>query len=147
MFFRMVFFFIGFLFYVTHSMSQNYPQGYFIAPLENKLLLAGNFGEIRNNHFHGGLDLRTEGREGKRVLAAADGYVSRISISSGGYGKCLYITHPNGYTTVYGHLKILSGEILKYCLKQQHKWEKYEEIINKWYRSYVADFADNVIRG
>ena len=124
--FAAILFLISPLLFPKLTVGQNHPQGYFIAPLENKLLLAGNFAEIRSNHFHGGLDLRTEGREGKRVLAAAEGYVSRIKISASGYGKCLYITHPNGYTTVYGHLKILSGDIRKYCLKEQHRREKYE---------------------
>ncbi|HET6227090.1 MAG TPA: M23 family metallopeptidase [Bacteroidia bacterium] len=83
----------------------NYPRDYFGSPLQIPLTLAGNFGEIRPNHFHAGFDIRTGNKEGQPVLAVADGYVSRIKISSVGYGKALYITHPNGYVSVYGHLR------------------------------------------
>ena len=70
-------------------------------PLNTPPLLAGNFAELRPNHFHGGIDLKTLGKEGLQVLAAADGYVSRIKVSPFGYGKMLYITHANGYVTTY----------------------------------------------
>src|ERR1051326_1030338 len=88
-----------------------FPQGYFVVPTDSSLKIAGNFGEIRPNHFHAGLDVKTGGREGTYVLAAADGYVSRFKISPFGYGKCLYITHPNGFVTVYGHLQRMYGKI------------------------------------
>ena len=74
------------------------------------LVLSGNFGEMRANHFHSGLDLKTEQREGLPVYAPADGYVSRINVQHYGYGKALYILHPNGYTTVYGHLRSFAGD-------------------------------------
>ncbi|CEN45715.1 hypothetical protein CCAN2_1630017 [Capnocytophaga canimorsus] len=79
------------------------------------LLLSGNFGELRNNHFHAGLDFKTQGREGLSVYAAAQGYVSRIKVGLYGYGKVIYITHPNGYTSVYAHLQKFSPEIEKIC--------------------------------
>ena len=88
------------------------PTDYFSNPLDINLVLAGNFGEMRANHFHSGLDLKTEQREGLPVYAPADGYVSRINVQHYGYGKALYILHPNGYTTVYGHLRSLRA-ILK----------------------------------
>jgi murein DD-endopeptidase MepM/ murein hydrolase activator NlpD len=69
------------------------------------MLLSGNFGELRPNHFHSGFDLRTLQREGLAVHSVADGYVSRIKISPFGNGKAIYITHPNGYTSVYCHLQ------------------------------------------
>lgn len=82
-----------------------YPRDYFGSPVNIPITLAGNFGEIRPNHLHAGFDIRTNNKEGLPVYAVADGYVSRIRISPVGYGKALYITHPNGYVSVYGHLR------------------------------------------
>ncbi|HEY0611187.1 MAG TPA: M23 family metallopeptidase, partial [Chitinophaga sp.] len=84
--------------------EKEYPQGYFRNPLNIPIVLAGNFGELRNNHFHSGMDIKTQQRENLPVHAAAEGYVSRVSVSHTGFGNALYITHPNGYTTVYAHL-------------------------------------------
>ena len=84
--------------------QDNYPKDYFANPLEIPLVLSGTFGELRSNHFHAGLDIKTQKVEGHKVVSSADGYVSRINVSLWGYGNALYITHPNGYTTVYGHL-------------------------------------------
>ena len=64
-------------------------------------LYSANFGEMRPNHFHSGVDIKTDGVTGKPVVAAADGYVVRIAVSPGGYGRALYIAHPDGTTTVY----------------------------------------------
>ena len=80
------------------------PQDYFIHPVKLPLSLSATFGEIRSNHFHGGLDIRIGGKIGEPVYAAADGYVSRIKITPYGGGKHIYITHPNGLRTVYMHL-------------------------------------------
>ncbi len=74
-------------------------------PLKIPLYLSANFGELRSGHFHGGLDFKTQGKEGEPIYSPADGYISRAGISSAGYGNSLYITHFNGYTTVFGHLK------------------------------------------
>lgn len=111
---------------ILSSAQNNYPQDYFSSPLEIPLILAGNFGELRSNHFHSGLDIKTQQREGLNVLASADGFVSRIKLAHFGYGKALYITHPNGYTTVYGHLQKFSPEIEAYIKKQQYEKETYE---------------------
>jgi len=107
-----------------HAQSKH-PQNYFRSPLDIPLKLAGNFGEIRPNHFHGGLDIKTESVEGKNIYAAAEGYVSRIKVSPWGYGKTLYITHPNGYITVYAHLKHYGDKIESYIKKQQYNKESY----------------------
>lgn len=118
---------ISILFLSTFSFSQNsFPQDYFESPLEIPLILAGTFAELRSNHFHGGLDIKTQQREGLEVLAAAKGFVSRIKISHFGYGKALYITHPNGYTTVYGHLQHFNPAIEAYIKKRQYKKESFE---------------------
>lgn len=109
-------FFLTFSSYTPH----NYPQSDFISPLDTSLYLSANFGAIRGNHFHSGLDIRTFGHEGLKVQSIADGYVSRIKISPWGYGRALYITHPNGYTSVYGHLQTFNDEINAYVKKQQY---------------------------
>lgn len=116
-----------FLLITLNSTAQyNLPKDYFDDPLQIPMVLAGTFGELRSNHFHSGLDIKTQHRSGLPVLASAEGYVSRINISHYGYGKALYIQHPNGYTTVYGHLKNFSPEIEKYIKKQQYARETYE---------------------
>ncbi|MDT0650611.1 M23 family metallopeptidase [Autumnicola edwardsiae] len=102
------------------------PQDYFENPLDFPLVLSGTFGELRSNHFHSGLDIKTQQREGLEVKSAAPGHVSRIKIQHYGYGKALYIQHPNGYTTVYGHLQRFSPEIEAYVKKQQYANESYE---------------------
>lgn len=109
------------------SIAQSiYPQDYFRSPLEIPLVLAGTFAELRSNHFHSGLDIKTQHHEGLKVFAAAQGYVSRIKISHWGYGKALYITHPNGYTTVYAHLQKFSPKIEAFIKKQQYLKESFE---------------------
>ena len=103
-----------------------YPQDYFTSPLDITLVLSGTFAELRSNHFHSGLDIKTQGKEGFKTYAAAAGYVSRIKISRYGYGKALYITHPNGYTTVYAHLQKFSPTIEAYVKNQQYIKETFE---------------------
>ena len=119
---------ILFLFlYSLFSFGQNqYPKDYFRSPLDIPLQLSGNFGELRPNHIHSGFDFKTQQKEGLNVYAAADGYISRIKISEVGYGKAIYITHPNGFTTVYGHLQSGFGEIEKYIKREQYKAQSYE---------------------
>ncbi|MGB8704875.1 MAG: M23 family metallopeptidase [Gillisia sp.] len=114
------------LFFINSFAQNSIPQDYFRNPLEITPILAGTFAELRPNHFHGGLDIKTEQREGLNVHAAADGYVSRIKIQHYGYGKALYIQHPNGYTTVYGHLQKFAPEIEAYVKKHQYEKESYE---------------------
>ena len=106
--------------------SQDYPQDYFQSPLDIPLDVSGSFGELRSNHFHSGLDFKTKGVEGLPVYAAGDGYISRIKISTFGYGKAIYITHPNGYTSVYGHLQKANGAIESYIKSKQYKEQSYE---------------------
>lgn len=102
------------------------PKAYFEAPLDIPLLLSGTFGELRSNHFHAGIDIKTKGVTGLKVKASAGGYISRIKIQRYGYGAALYITHPNGYQTVYAHLDSYSEKINAYVLKQQYARETYE---------------------
>jgi len=119
-------FLVPYIFLFLHSglLSGNdstaYPQNYFKSPLGIPVLLAGNFGEPRAGHFHAGLDIQTKQVEGLPVYAAADGYVSRVNVSSVGYGNALYVTHPNGYVTVYGHLKEFMPDLMKHLRKEQY---------------------------
>lgn len=108
------------------SAQNNYPQDYFNNPLEIPIILAGTFAELRSNHFHSGMDIKTQQRIGLKVNASASGFISRIKIAHYGYGKALYITHPNGYTTVYAHLQKFSPEIEAYIKKKQYEKETYE---------------------
>ena len=108
------------------SFAQNYPQNYFRSPLDIPLKLAGNFGEIRSNHFHSGLDIKTDSVEGKNVYAVADGYVGRIKVSAFGYGNGLYINHPNGYTSVYGHLQRFADSLTNYVYQKQLEKQSFE---------------------
>ncbi|WP_337040541.1 M23 family metallopeptidase [Emticicia sp. 17c] len=105
-----------------------YPRGYFMFPIQpgKQASLSGGFGDLRTNHFHAGLDIRTGGAEGYNIYAAADGYVSRIRVMRGGYGNVLYITHPNGYTTVYGHLKNYNPVIEEYLRKREYNQKVWE---------------------
>lgn len=111
------------------TQAQNYPQNYFCNPLNIPMQLAANFGAIRANHFHMGLDLRTNSQENLSVVAAADGYVSRIKIERYGFGNAVYVTHPNGFTTVYAHLNKYFDKLDEYIKEKQYKDEKWEQDI------------------
>lgn len=105
--------------------AKNYQKGYFIYPVQAKIGLAANFGELRPNHYHMGLDCRTEQRENLRVLAAADGYIAQVRIEPSGFGRAIYINHPNGLTTLYAHLNNFFPELEKYVKEQQYKMESW----------------------
>ncbi len=104
----------------------NYPQNYFRSPLDIPLILSGSFGELRNNHFHAGLDCKTKGVEGKNIYSIADGYIKRIKVSPGGYGNALYVEHFNGYTSVYAHLQKFQGTIGQYVKDRQYSLQSFE---------------------
>ncbi len=101
--------------------QKKYPKKVFIAPVDYKMTLSGTFGELRSNHLHSGIDIRTDAKIGKKIYAIADGYVSRIKVSPFGFGKAVYIRHSNGYTSVYGHLNRFTKEISRYTKEQQYK--------------------------
>ncbi len=101
---------------------KSYPS--VAAPLEGQLTLSGTFCELRNSHFHAGIDLRTNAEEGHKVFAVEEGFISRIRISGSGYGKALYIDHPNGYTSVYGHLQKFTPEIEQWLRKVHYHLEE-----------------------
>lgn len=114
-------FIIAFIALNINAQKIKYPKDYFRSPLDIPHILSGTFGELRSNHFHSGIDFKTQGKTGKKVYAIADGYVSRIKVSAWGYGYALYITHPNGYTSVYGHLQSYSKKIEDYVKKYQYR--------------------------
>ena len=93
----------------------------FISPVKIPLLLSANFGELRIDHFHSGLDIKTQGVTGKEVVATASGYIYRINVSPGGFGNALYVRHFSGYSTVYGHLDKFTPEIEDYVKSQQYE--------------------------
>ena len=99
--------------------QQSFPH--YGQPMDIPVYLSATFGEIRPNHIHAGLDIKTQGVEGKKVYAVADGYVSRIGVSPYGYGNVLYITHYDGYTSVYAHLQRFSGRIAQYVKDYQYR--------------------------
>jgi hypothetical protein len=124
------YFIVGFL---QISLGQpTIEKGYFMFPIKpgQPNFLTGSMGELRSNHFHAGIDVKTDFKIGLPVYCSADGYVSRIKISSYGYGKVLYITHPNGLTTVYAHLDKLNDTIGAWTLKKQYELQSFDIDVN-----------------
>jgi hypothetical protein len=107
----------------TDSDNKPYPTDYFSPPVKSVLRLSGTFGELRSNHFHGGIDIK--GGIGVPLYAAADGYVSRIKVEGGGYGNALYIAHPNGYTTLYAHMNGFIPDLEEYVKSEQYAREEF----------------------
>lgn len=116
---------LGFVSKPARAQVKDYPQNFFDSPLEIPLYLSGNFGELRTNHFHAGIDIKTEQREGLKVFTAGEGYVSRIKVSPVGYGYAIYVNHPNGFTTVYGHLKKYAEKIDRYVKARQYEAQSF----------------------
>ncbi len=105
--------------------AKHYPKNYFIYPVDAKISLAANFGELRPNHYHMGLDCRTDHVVNRPVRAAAAGYIARVTVEPFGYGQAIYINHPNGLTTVYGHLNRFFSDLGKYVREKQYDQEKW----------------------
>lgn len=110
---------------VISVQAQDSISAKFCSPFDFPLQLSANFGELRPNHFHNGLDIKTQGVVGKPIHSIADGYVSRILVLHGGYGQALFITHPNGYTSVYGHVVSFAPQIQKYLRQYQYEHETF----------------------
>lgn len=126
MLFRLLFIITANLILSTVFAQQLYPVNEFSSPVKSDLKLVGNFGEIRPNHFHAGLDIKTNGQEGLPIYAIADGYVARVKISPKGYGKAIYINHYNGYTSVYAHLQKVKGDLDFEVKRLQYTNEAFE---------------------
>ncbi len=112
-------------FLFANAQQKNYPQGYFRNPLNIKMELVANFGELRSNHWHMGLDIRTQRKENLPVYAAAEGFVSRIKIEPGGFGRAIYIAHPNGLTTLYAHLNAFNPVLERWVKSEQYRLESW----------------------
>lgn len=105
--------------FALHGISQPFPQ--YRSPMDIPIYLSATFGELRSSSFHAGVDIKTQGVEGKKVYAVSDGYVSRIGVSPYGYGNVVYITHNDGFTSVYAHLKCFNKAIAKYVNDYQYR--------------------------
>jgi hypothetical protein len=116
------------LFYsISNLLAQdNTDNDSFTSPIKIPFQFSGGFGELRSNHFHSGLDFRTQGRTGLPVYAAKDGYISRIGVSPTGYGNALYMNHPDGTTTVYGHLERFNPKIAEFVKAKQYERETFQ---------------------
>lgn len=110
--------------------SAAYPIGYFRNPLDIPIKLAANFGELRANHYHMGLDIRTQQKENLPVMAAADGYIAKVVIEPAGFGQAIYIRHPNGYTTLYAHLNKFFPALAAYVSSWQYRTESWQAAID-----------------
>ncbi|MDX2247454.1 MAG: M23 family metallopeptidase [Bacteroidia bacterium] len=116
----------GFLVFVLFAAI---PAESYLYPMEGYYALAGTFGELRPDHFHSGIDIKTSGRTGVPILAVQDGYVYRIKVSPFGFGKAIYLKHPDGRYSVYGHLSRFNEAIEAYTLKQQYATEQFSQEI------------------
>ncbi len=105
--------------------AQDVPDDYFCSPFDFPLLLSANFGELRPNHFHNGIDIKTQGEVGKTIRCVADGYVARVAVLHGGYGQAVYVNHPNGLTSVYGHVISFSPAVQKAVREYQYAHETF----------------------
>ncbi len=115
-------------FIATIAVAQyDLPKGYFTFPIkpDQQNFLSGSMGELRSNHFHAGIDIKTFGEQGWPIHASAEGYVSRIKISPYGYGRVIYVQHPNGYTTTYAHCSLFKKDLEQYTIDQQYKKEQF----------------------
>ena len=122
------------LFYIISIFTfyLSFSQNYFYRPIEYDILLSGNFGEIRSSGFHTGIDIKTKGKVGEIIRSIDDGYISRIQVSTVGYGKVIYINHSNGLKSVYGHLQDFSKEIDEQIKYFQYRAETFT--INKFFK-------------
>lgn len=144
-FFRGISFFVGFSACLGTALAQKTVPNEFKAPMEISPVVSGTFGELRPNHFHSGVDFATNGQIGYKVVAIAEGYVSRIKISPIGYGKAVYITHPNGYTSVYGHLERFSAKIDSIAMARQYEKQRFE--IDEYFKPSVMSVKAGEVVG
>ena len=116
--------------FLVQAQYNPYPQKYFRNPMNIKMELVSNFGELRTNHWHMGLDIRTQQRENLPVYAAADGYIATVSVGAWGFGRAIYINHPNGLTTLYAHLNNFEPKLHQWVIDQQYQQQSWETRID-----------------
>lgn len=127
-YYRLITTYFFFIVFLTASYSQSNifsRENNFSSPVDIPLYLSGTFGELRSNHFHAGIDIKTQGVEGKVIRAIDTGWISRINVSTSGYGKAIYITHPNGFVSVYGHLQKFNDTIQSVVIAKQYERESF----------------------
>jgi len=119
------YFLLLFLLASSSIFSQKKIDNTFLFPIDIKPSVSGSFAELRSNHFHSGIDLSTNGKTGIPIKSMESGTISRIKVSPVGYGNAIYIKHPNGYTTVYGHLKSYSKKVEEIITKAQYEKQSF----------------------
>ncbi len=118
---------VGTAFTPVNRFHLPYPQGYFRWPVGHAVRLSGTFGELRPNHFHAGVDIRSAAqRIGDPLYSAAEGYVARIKVEESGYGKSLLIAHPNGFSTLYGHMNRFTEDLEGFVKHEQYKQQCFD---------------------
>lgn len=110
----------------------DYPKGYFLFPINpnQQNYLSGGMGDLRSDHFHAGIDIKTQGREGLPVYSTGDGYISEVRVQTSGYGNVVFITHPNGFVSIYGHLKTFAEPLASYVKKKRIESQTFEIRLN-----------------
>ena len=121
-------------------------QNIFRSPVNYPIKLSANFGELRKGHFHSGIDIKTGGTSGKSIYAVADGYINRISVSANGFGNALYITHPNGYVTVYAHLQNFTRNIEAYVKNQQYEQKSFQVALHPDKNEFPVKMGDIIAK-
>lgn len=122
-------FFLSLIFFfplLSLAQENDFPKDDFKPPVDFNMALSGTFGELRTNHFHSGIDIKTFGATGKPLMAIADGFVSRVAVSPGGFGHAVYIEHPNGYTSVFAHCKSFSPALAQWVKTEQYRLESFQ---------------------
>jgi murein DD-endopeptidase MepM/ murein hydrolase activator NlpD len=145
-FFSITIFCCLFIFNVTAQIfsPNKYPQNYFGWPVGANIGIVANFGELRPNHYHMGLDCQTDHRENAPIYAAADGYIAKVKIEPYGFGRCIYINHPNGLTTVYAHLNAFEPALEKYITNEQYKLQKWKVFLDIPANLFKVDKGDYI---
>ncbi len=133
------------IFTVINSQIVN-AQKIFRSPVNYPIKLSANFGEIREGPFHSGIDIQTGAVTGKSIYAVADGYINRINVSANGFGKAIYITHPNGYVTVYAHLQNFTPDIEAYVKNQQYEQKSFRVILHPSKTEFPVKMGDIIAK-
>ncbi len=128
--FSSFFLFLSSILFAQIFPAKNYPKDYFAYPVGATVALSANYGELRPNHYHMGLDCKTDQRQNLPIYAAADGYIAKVKIEPYGFGRAIYINHPNGLTTLYAHLNDFFPELEAYVKLQQYKLEQWNVFLD-----------------
>ena len=125
--------------------AQNNDHLPYSSPVDIPIFLSGTFGELRSSNIHAGIDIKTQGKEGFPIKSVSEGYVSRVKVSTSGYGKVIYISHPDGKTSVYAHLKKFSAPIVQKVREKQYDAQSYE--VELFFKPFELTVSKNEIIG